>query len=120
MSTFEDVISKAKSVAETAGKKTSDFIETTRLKIEVSELEKDMASIMEGLGRLVYDSRKAGEDVSSMIDDCVLRIDDCQAKIDELRKKIDAYRYLVRCKGCGTPNPDDAAFCKKCGVKIEI
>ncbi|NLN81709.1 MAG: zinc ribbon domain-containing protein [Clostridiales bacterium] len=120
MTSFEDVISKAKSVAEVAGKKTSDFIEVTRLKIEAAELEKEMSSVLEGLGRLVYDARKAGEDVSPMVDDCVTRLNEYQLKIDALRKKIDAYRYTVRCKDCGAPNPDDAAFCKKCGAKVDL
>ena len=118
MTTFEDVISKAKSVAGVAGKKTSDFIEVTRLKIEIAELEKDMNSILEGLGRLVYDAKKAGENIDALIDDCVIRLDECQAKIDELHRKIDTFRYSVRCKGCGSPNPDDAVYCKKCGVRI--
>jgi ribosomal protein L40E len=119
MTTFDDVISKAKTVAETAGRKTSEFIEITRLRIEVSEQEKEMASIFEGLGRLVYDSKKTGEDASSIIDECVTRLDECQSKINELKRQIDEYRYTLRCKDCDTPNPDDAVYCKKCGMKID-
>ena len=36
MATFEDVVNKAKSAAETAGKKTSDFLEATRLKVDAA------------------------------------------------------------------------------------
>jgi len=55
MATIDDVISKAKTVAEAAGKKTSEFIEITKLRIEIAEQEREMAYIFEGLGRLVYD-----------------------------------------------------------------
>ena len=43
MATFEDVVNKAKSAAETAGKKTSDFLEATRLKVDAAEVEKELA-----------------------------------------------------------------------------
>ncbi|MDD3692427.1 MAG: zinc ribbon domain-containing protein [Oscillospiraceae bacterium] len=119
VATFEDVVSKAKSVAETAGKKTSDFIEVTKLRLDVAELEREMTAIFEGLGRMVYDAKKSGEDASSLVDDCVERLDECQSQIDDLRRKIDEYRYAVRCKMCGLPNPNDAVYCKKCGAKIE-
>ena len=118
MPSFEDVVSKAKTVAGAAGKKTSDFIEVTRLKIEVAELEKNITSALEGLGRLVYDARKSGEDVSSMVEECVVSIDEYKEKIDLLRDKIDSYRYTVHCKNCGASNPNDATFCKKCGATI--
>lgn len=118
MTTFEDVVSKAKCVAETAGKKTSDFIEVTRLKIQAAEIEKDISSILEGLGRLVYDSRKAEEDVTSLIDDCVIKVDERSAELNEVRAKIDGYQDLVRCKSCGVLNQEDAVYCKKCGEKL--
>ena len=50
MATFEDVVNKAKSAAETAGKKTSDFLEATRLKVDAAEVEKELAYTMEGAG----------------------------------------------------------------------
>ena len=48
MATFEDVVNKAKSAAETAGKKTSDFLEATRLKADAAEAEKELAYTMAG------------------------------------------------------------------------
>ena len=69
MATFEDVVNKAKSAAETAGKKTSDFLEATRLKVDAAEVEKELAYTMEGLGRLLYDEKKTGEDRSTQIED---------------------------------------------------
>ena len=119
MATFEDVVTKAKSVAETAGKKTSDFIEVARLKVDAAEMEKDIASTLEGLGRLVYESRKSDKDITTLVDDCVMKLDERYAQLRELRLKIDEYRNKVRCASCGAMNPEDAVFCKKCGAKIE-
>lgn len=119
MTTFEDVVSKAKTVAETAGKKTSDFIEATKLKVQAAEIEKDIASMLEGLGRLVYDAHKAGEDVSALIEDCSSKLDERQAQLAELREKIDEFKNKVRCRRCGAANAEDAVYCKHCGGKLQ-
>ncbi len=118
MTTFDDVFSKAKSVAETAGKKTSEMIEVTRLKLQAAEMEKDIAAMLEGLGRLVYESRKEDADVAGKLDDCCLKLDERYAELVKVRAKIDEYRNQVTCKNCGAQNADDAVYCKRCGVKL--
>ena len=53
MTTFEDILCKGKNAAECVGKKATDLVEVTKLKMEAAETEKDIASTLEGLGRLV-------------------------------------------------------------------
>lgn len=118
MGAFEDVLNKAKDVAETVGNKTTEFVEATKLRMQAAEIEKDIASTLEGLGRLVYDGRKAGEDVGALVDDCVAKLDDMNASLKELQDKIDAYANIVRCQTCGIINTDDSLYCKKCGAKL--
>lgn len=118
MTNFEDVMSKAKDVAEAAGKKTSELIDIARLKIEAGDIERDISAMLEGLGRLVYESRKKGEDISSAVDSCALKLDERYAQLAEVREKIDEYKNMIRCKNCGTPNTEDSVFCKKCGNKV--
>ena len=65
MTTFEDILCKGKNAAECVGKKATDLVEVTKLKMEAAETEKDIASTLEGLGRLVYDGRKSGQDVTA-------------------------------------------------------
>lgn len=118
MTGFEEVLYKAKTVAETAGKKTADFVELARLKMNAAEIEKDIASTYEGLGRLIYDGRKDEQDVSPMIEECIAKVDELQVKLREVRRKICEYQKAVRCENCDTVNTDDSAYCKRCGARI--
>ena len=89
MTTFEDILCKGKNAAECVGKKATDLVEVTKLKMEAAETEKDIASTLE-----------------------------MNAKVAELRGKIDEYNNVVRCPQCSAVNTDDSAFCKKCGTKL--
>ena len=53
MAAFEDVLSCAKSVAQTAGRKTEEFVELTKLRVKIADLRREIAALYEGLGRLV-------------------------------------------------------------------
>lgn len=118
MTTFEDILCKGKNAAECVGKKASDLVEVTKLKMEAAEVEKDVSATLEGLGRLVYDGRKSGQDVSALTEECITKIDELNAKVAELRKKIDEYNNILRCPQCQAVNTDDSLYCKKCGTKL--
>ena len=119
MTSFDDVVSKAKTVADAAGKKTSELIETAKLKLEVVDLEKEIRTTLEGLGRLVYDSKKSGQDVGTLVDESAANLDDQHERLRALIEKIDALRGQLRCARCGVNNPQDADYCKKCGAPLD-
>ncbi len=118
MATFEDFLNKAKDAAEVAGKKTNEFIDATKLKMEISRTEKELAATFEGLGRLVYDAQKGAEDVSELMDACVSHIEELNGQVTLLQDKLATMKNAVRCPACGAYNDQDALFCKSCGEKI--
>mgnify|MGYP003296614290 CR=1 FL=1 len=116
--TFEEILNKAKQGAEVVGRKTSDLVEITRLKMALNDVEKDIAETFEGLGRLIYDARKSGEDVEDMIVSCIENVDDLNNEADMIRDQICCYKNMRKCKECGAVNAVDAEFCNKCGAKL--
>ena len=119
MATFEDVLVKAKTMAETAGKKTGELVDQVRLKMDVAQTEKELATAFEGLGRLVYGAHRSGENIASLVEECAVRIDELTEKAETTRRQIDDYNKVCRCGSCGAANPDDALYCKQCGVKLD-
>lgn len=118
MAIFEDMLSRAKVLAEVAGKKTSEVVETTKVKMEISQIQREVASLYEGLGRLVYDGRKSGESVEEMIDACVAHLDEQNAYLEELHDRLLEGKSAVRCAACGSVNDDTARFCNHCGQAL--
>lgn len=118
MSTFEDVLSCAKSVAQTAGKKTEEFVEMTIVRVEIADLRREISALYEGLGRLVYDSRTANEPVEDMVEACVEQLKVLQAKLEKLEDKVMESKNVIRCD-CGTLNVNTAVYCNQCGKQLD-
>lgn len=118
MASIEDVLNKAKDVAEAAGKKTEELVEIGKMKMEISRLEKEITSIMEGLGRLMYNNRKENADITEQTVACMERADELNARVAELRDKVAACQHQLRCSQCGAMNTQDSEYCKKCGERL--
>ncbi len=119
MAMFEDVVSRVKDVAETAGRKTGELVELGKIKLKIADLRREIASAHEGLGRLVYDSRRSGEDVEDMVEACVAHIGELTAEMEDLEEKVMESKNVVRCAACGALNENTALFCNQCGAKLD-
>ena len=118
MATWEGFLNMAKDAVEAAEKKTGELWDTTKMKMEIARLEKELAATFEGLGRLVYDAKKGAEDIGELMDACVEHIDEQNAQLEKLQEKLAGMKNAMRCKACGVLNDQDATYCKSCGEKI--
>ena len=118
MATFEDVLSRAKAVAQAAGKKTEEIVELTKVRVQIGDLRREIASMYEGLGRLVYDSRRTEESVDDLIEACVEQLDEQLAALARLEERVMESKNVIRCEKCGALNAQDATFCNQCGEKL--
>ena len=101
-----------------AMKKSSDLVETTKLKLSVTDTENEIDNIMRKMGELLYEAYKTGgESYSSLEEQCEL-IDSKYEKIEELTKQISEHKNAKICPNCKKQMEKDASFCSSCGAKF--
>lgn len=118
MATWEDVVCKAKELADAAGRKMVDVADLTKQKLKMAENERAIRDAMEALGHLYYDSCK-GEGLSNeLVNELVNQIDELKVANERLQAEIDSRCGQKTCT-CGATNPVDASFCNHCGNELK-
>lgn len=118
MAMLDELLVKAKDVARKAEEKTDDLIEIARLRYRMNETEKEISATMEGIGRLVYDQKRAGAVDEAIIAECCDQIDRLNAKREALLARLMHLKNAARCSACGEYNSETAAYCSRCGGKM--
>lgn len=120
MAFFDDLKRNASGAADKAVKKTNEFTNMAKLKMNVKSAEGKLSSVYEEIGRLFYTAERNGEDCTSDIAAYIMKADKLKAEIAESNKKISKLRNIRICEGCGNEIENDALFCPYCGQKQEI
>lgn len=118
MTTFEDILAKARDMVGSVKDKTGEIVDKTKLKMAIADLEKKLAATFEGIGRLVYDAETAGEEIEELKADAFDTVKELQTELAALQTKLYDLEGVSCCNACGAPNEKDATFCKKCGKPL--
>ncbi len=118
MATFDDVVDKAKDIAECAGKKAEKVVEVSKLKLQVSQINSEVRHAYEKLGRAVYNMKKADYEDAGLIDSVTEEIDGLFSEKEKIELKIASLKNQVLCSTCGAKNSSDAVYCVKCGCRL--
>ncbi len=94
MGVFEDVILNAKVAMEAVGKKAGDMVDVSKLKVSAAEISREITHQMEEIGRLVYNSKKAGTDASEDIAKLSAEIDALYEQLTAVNGDILSGGYL--------------------------
>ncbi len=118
MGVFEDVVVNAKSAVTTVSKKAGKLVDISKLRLNATELNNEISKRYEALGRVVYDAAKEAQDVSGLIEECVISIDALYLRLDEVNDKISTLQSKVVCPNCGFSNEESSLFCSQCGAAL--
>lgn len=119
MSNWNTILDKAKDVANMAGKKTGEVVETSKLKLQGFSINGDIQSAYEKMGGLVYRARKEGVDNTPEIEECIHEIDELLAALNELESKIAEIKKVKKCPNCAASCSTESHFCSRCGMVID-
>lgn len=118
MTTWEEIVLKARDLADAAGRKVCDAADLTKQKLKIADNERAIHVALEALGDMVYESRKEGVEMNEeLVIELVTQVDDLTAANEQLQAEIDNRRGCKTCE-CGEKNPENAVFCNACGKKL--
>lgn len=118
MATWEDIVLKARDLADAAGRKVSDAADLTKQKLKIADNERAIRVAIEALGGMLYDSRKEKAELNEeLVAELIAQVDELTADNERLQAEIDNRRGCKTC-ACGCKNPENAAFCNACGKKL--
>ena len=109
MGIFDDVVVNAKSAAQTVGKMAGQFVDMSKLRINMAELN----------GEIIYEAKKAGSADEAELADQIAGIDDLYAQLSAVSAQYASMQDKVTCPACGKKMPTDSMFCSHCGAKLE-
>ena len=117
-STLDNLMDRAKSVANSATKMTGEMVELSKNKLQAFKINSNIQRAYEKLGSIVYDSAKFGTDSELLVKACIEEIDGLLAELEEVNSRIEEGRPGGTCKTCGFTNPESACYCAKCGASL--
>ena len=123
MSTFDEIMLKAKDVAAAAAHKTGEVVEVSKLNLQALRLNNTILKAYEKLGSAYYNSVKFGPAQEDPIRECVEEIDrllEEQERLNTEIAQVKKHAASVFCTACGFENPASASFCSRCGQPIGV
>ena len=118
MATWEDIVLKARDLADAAGRKVCDAADLTKQKLKIADNERAIRLALEAMGGMLYDSRKEDVDLNEeLVAELVAQVNELTAANEQLQAEIDNRRGCKTCE-CGCKNPESAVFCNVCGKKL--
>lgn len=111
----KDLTVKAKDIR----KRSSGLLEITKMRYELSKLEKEMENDLSGLGLLVFQQYNGEEGLQPEIDRLLEATKELAAEAKALEDQIAELRSTALvCPGCGQELPEGGIYCSFCGLKI--
>ncbi|MDO5141558.1 MAG: hypothetical protein Q4D31_00900 [Eubacteriales bacterium] len=101
--------------ADAAGKKATELTASTRLNLQIFDLNTECDVLYKEMGRLVYELHRGAEVSNSELEEKIAAVDEKQQKIAALREELAGMRAETVCPHCGKPCGHGAAFCAACG-----
>ncbi len=118
MSKFNSFMNKALDLANATGKKTGEIVESSKLKLQISQLNNDLDKIYQKMGQLAYQQIKSDVNNASTLQAKAEEADALIRQIEELSDKVAEVTNQSKCESCGSNNNSGVAFCSRCGAGL--
>lgn len=114
---FTKIKDSIESSANSAVKKTGEFIETSKLNFEISGEEREIENLYKKIGERIYKQYEKNKPIDSNLVRYCKEIKEIKHKIMDIRKKITKIQDKKICPLCGKEIENNAVYCEHCGFK---
>lgn len=117
---MDRIISEIRNTADKVAKKSSELVELSKAKLNISNTKSSLNSNFRILGELIYLSHKEESDIdSSKIEETIEKIDSLYEKLAEFENIAAALSNKKLCPECRNQNDTNAVFCSSCGYNFK-
>lgn len=104
--------------ADSATRIAGDLFESTKLNLQIFDLNTDIELLFKEIGKSVYLTHTGAEVDAEDINAKILAIDSKYGKIREIREQVEARREEIKCQSCGCECSKEDVFCRSCGQPL--
>ena len=119
MGIIDDVVVNAKSAAETVGKAAGMLVDVSKLKLNLSELNGEIAKRKRLLGEFVYENCHDSAMGNTEVAGKIAEIDELVGRAHSINKMLLEKQNKAVCPVCGKTSLNSAYFCSVCGAKLK-
>lgn len=102
--------------ADTAGKVATEMAQSTRMNLQVFDLNTECEVLYKEIGKMVYDTHTGAEIDDDMLEDLLLHVDENRDRIAALKSKLAEAKNV--CPNCGQTCGKEDTFCANCGAQL--
>ena len=118
MGVFEDTVIKAKELIDVTGEKVGEVIDIQKTRYHIARVKAELSKDFEVLGRLWYSRMKEDNVDEDAVQAIVEEIELLKDHLREYEAELIYAKGGCTCDACGTANPGDSDFCRKCGKPL--
>lgn len=115
----EAVSKKTGEVVDVVAKKTEQTVEMTKIKSQISTMERNNERDFKDIGKMIYERYKKGEVVEDEFIELCESISEREDSIRKSKEEIAGLKGLEVCQKCDAHLEAGANFCPKCGTKLD-
>ncbi len=119
MSVFDSVKKTLTKTAKGAAKASGELVEQTKLKLKVIDIKDEIETRYTKIGELYYTAAEYELDNGDKIASLVSEIKALKSQLEDVEAEIKRNKVIHKCSSCDWENDADAAYCSRCGSKLD-
>ena len=117
--TVDIVAKKTGEAVDIITKKAEETVEITKIKSQISTMERNNERDYKDIGKMIYEKYKKGEEIDGEYVELCEVISEREDRICKAKEEIAKVKGLEVCPQCEARFEAGTYFCPKCGVNLE-